>query len=515
MNKKTYQSLIVVSSVLLFGIVLPVFALEIDWPELGGLKLTENSDISETTRYFFAFGTVVGTGIMFLAAMKAGFELLTGNGSPSVFQGAKNRLLGSVVGMVILLGTYVIIQEINPRINTAPESQCVFGIERKLRLVKVSEKTGKEKEYIYTNCIQGQNPDITLKEGEELMEETTRLGKCKVREVIVYSDKDYKGEKEVVFLDDNISNENCPDVPEISLEGKQSVRIIPKLDGAYLYDDELIGGGGEGERLTYQMSPYHVKDSVFNFNELRINDKIDKIRFAMSRLKLDGEDIGNGNKDFGFVNGAIIFSEPQLRGKCMAISAIHADIVKIDKATEKELDMRDNISSMIYYESPYTQGSIVGMGHITLYAVPDCQEYDKSKLKDSVELGRYDTCDIRISPGADKLHELERLIHDYGKGGNNNGECTINFLKDKYKKRAKENGGKGESDFEYFPVQSIRINGSAGVVLKSDSGDCHYYDLKESERKGNCITNLQDVYSSWKGGEKPKTIMVVPLIQKK
>lgn len=512
MNKKTYQSLIVVSSVLLFGIVLPVFALEIDWPELGGLKLTENSDISETTRYFFAFGTVVGTGIMFLAAMKAGFELLTGNGSPSVFQGAKNRLLGSVVGMVILLGTYVIIQEINSGIDPEPESQCVFGIERKLRLVKVSEKTGKEKEYIYTNCIQGQNPDITLKEGEELMEETTRLGKCKVREVIAYSEKDYKGYKEVLFLDENVSNKNCPDVPEISLGEYQSVRIIPKLDGVYLYDNGLIGKDGGEDSLTYLMSPYHIKDLVYNFNELKINDKIDKVQFAMSRFELDGQALSESNSFFGYINGVVLFSEPELRGKCVAVSATYNDIVKVDKATGKTLDIRDDISSMIYYETPYTQFSDEKMGTIILYAVPNCQKYDKHKQKEAVELGRYDTCPIRISPGSNLLANLEQLIHASPDAA---GACGTNFLKDKSKKKWDKNGGKVEADFEYFPVQSIRIDGSAGVVLKSDSGDCHYYNLKESERKGNCITNLQDVYSSWKGGEKPKTIMVVPLIQKK
>jgi len=514
MKKKKYQSLLVVLCVLLFGVVLPVFALEIEWPEIGGIVLKEDSDIAEMTRYFFAFGTVVGTGIMFISAMKAGFQLLTGNGSPSVFQGAKTRLLGSVVGMVILLGTYVIIQEINPGITPDLDSVCVFGIERKIKQVKVSEKTEKEKEYIYINCIQGEVPDIELVEGEELIEETTRLGKCMVREVIGYSEKDYKGEKEVLFLDDNVSNENCPDVPEISLEGKKSVRIIPKLDGVYLYDEEVVKGVNDNDRATYFMSPYHTKESISNFNEIRINDKIDKVQFVMGSYSLDEEGMEDPtNKAFGYINGVVFFSEPQYRGKCVASSGTFNDIVKKDKSTGKNLDLRDDISSMIYYETPYTQFADKSMGVIELYAVPNCHAYPINEIdKAVVEKGRYDKCTIFIVPGSNNLANLERLINSYGSDGDNEGICGVNFLKDKYRERLKENNGKGESDFEYFPVQSIRIAGSAGVVLKSDSGDCHYYTLKDSERKGNCITNLQDVFSNWKGGEKPKTIMVIPII---
>ena len=514
MKSKTYRLLLIISCVLLFGIVFPVSALEIEWPEIGGLELKEDSSVSEATRYFFAFGAVVGTGIMFLSVMKAGFQMLTGSGSPSVFQGAKTRLLGSVVGMVILLGAYVIIQEINPYISSEPESHCVFGIERKIRQIRVSEKTGKEKEYIYNNCIQGEVPDIELKEGEELMEEKTRLGKCMVREVIAYSEKDYKGEKEVLFIDDDIGNSNCPDVPEISLEGRKSVRIIPKLDGVYLYDEEVVRGVADYDRATYFMSPYHIKGSVANFNEMMINDKIDKVQFAMSSYKLDGEVMEDPtNKMFGYINGVVFFSEPQFRGKCIASSGTYNDIVKKDKATGKDIDLRDDISSMIYYETPYTQFADDSMGVIELYAVPNCQEYSIANNDDSVvEKHRYDKCTIWIIPGANNLSNLERLINSYG-DAHNQGICGTNFLKDKYKEKVKEVGFAGESDFEYFPVQSMRIACSAGVVLKSDSGDCHYYTLKDSERKGNCITNLQDVFSNWKGGEKPKTIMVIPIMQ--
>ncbi|MDD4410073.1 MAG: hypothetical protein PHW52_05485 [Candidatus Pacebacteria bacterium] len=506
--KRHKSKLFFITTLFLLGIVFPVFALEVSWPEIGGITPSESSTFTEFTLYFFSLLVVAGSGFMFIAMMTSGFMLLTGNGNPGTFQAAKQKLLGSAIGMVILLGSYEIIGEVNKNILqiNEPTLTCNSGFERKIKRTKTDEK-GKEKEYIFTNCVSGDNPDIEISEDEELLSETPIFTKCETREIIVYSEKDYKGIKTVLFKDDTLTDTNCPDAGSISLGEARSIRIIPKIDGLYLYDNGLFKGGESLDNAadtTNLLSPYFVKSTVDNFNEMKINDKIDKIEFVSKSMDLTGTPMDKGNISYGYSNGAVLFTEPKLRGSCVGITSQYNDIKQKDLALDKDLDIRDDISSLIYYYIPFTRDIDQGMGHVVLYATSNCEDFDETKdMPETVEKGMYDKCSVAISPGSTGFGKLEKTIESY---------CQGYFLTDDSKEMKK----KGKTDgFTYFPVQSMKIEGSAGVVLKSDSGYCHYFDLKESERRGNCIINLNDAFSSWKGGEKPKTIMVIPLVQKK
>jgi hypothetical protein len=490
-------------------------ALEFDWPEIvPGVKLEETSNMAKFALYFTSLFVVIGTFIMFVAVMSAGFKLITSMGNPGTFQEAKNKLLGAVVGLVILLGAYPIIGAINDRIPNpeSPETDCVGGVRRDVLATTTDEKTGKEREKFDTQCFQGDTVDTALKEGQEVVgEEKGTFSKCYLRELITYSEKDYKGEKSTVFKDDTVTNENCPeDVNEkTKVGGANSLRLINKKDGLYLYDNFVVSADGEGKgdtsRETYRMSPYFINDNTSNLNDLKINDKIDSIEFVFSKKRLEEEAMEDPtNKSFGYYNGAVVFSEPNYRGNCLAVSDTYIDMKREDKATGKEIDLRDNISSVLYYTSPLTNFVDRDMGAIVLYAVPNCQ--DVSTNNNTPEKNKYDKCYYPISPGIKGYHDLEELI-------NGGAYCSKEtFLTDKSEERLKKDPT--ITDLEYYPIQSMKIEGSAGVVLKSESGNCRYFNLKDSDRRGNCITNLQDVFQIFKGSDKPKTIMVIPLEQK-
>ncbi len=495
MNKNIY---LLFSLLFLFALLSPIYALEVPWPEIAGIELKEDSTMQEFTSYFFAFSMIIGSILLLFAVISAGFTLLLGHGSPSDFQNAKNKLLGAAIGMILLLGGYVIINEINSDIVIeSPEVSCLTGIERKIKRTETTSG-GRTKEYIYPQCLKSDNLDIALESNEELLEEKFKFDKCIVREIIVYEKEEYKGEKKILFEDRLRTNENCPDFPEdLVLDGWGSVKIIYKREGVYLY-----GADEDRDENSSDPFPLFFNGNVKDFNSFKINNKVSKIEHVSLNLSTQPQTPDpNNNNYFGIANGLIVFSETSFRGKCLSVTADENSLERKDLATGEMLDMKNNISSMIYFETPFYFFSALEFGLVKAYAVPNCHDHDLNKLGDIPDKGKYETCSFPIVDGAQGMINKERSLH-----------CPA-FLTDKGKKMKED--GVPEEELEYFPVQSIKIEGNAGVILKSNTGDCHYMSLKTNERRGNCITNLQDVLNLSKGGKRPVSIMVFPLSNEK
>ena len=67
-------------------------------------------------RYIYISIVVSGGLIAFLAILIGGLYYLTSAGNPSQMSDAKNRIISGVIGLIIILSSYVILQEINPQL---------------------------------------------------------------------------------------------------------------------------------------------------------------------------------------------------------------------------------------------------------------------------------------------------------------------------------------------------------------------------------------------------------------
>lgn len=118
------------------GLVLPLLAgaaLEIDFPEISGVKPTDNFGPGNWVNYFFVFGLgVVGLAILG-TVIYAGILYLTAGDNSGKITEAKDRLWGTLIGLVILMGSYIILRTINPQLVDIKNPRIDFYIESRWR----------------------------------------------------------------------------------------------------------------------------------------------------------------------------------------------------------------------------------------------------------------------------------------------------------------------------------------------------------------------------------------------
>ena len=92
--------------------------LETEYPEIGGEeKLTEETTLPEYVKYIFKLSFIIAGVIALAVLIYGGFRYLTSAGSPVVQNEAKNWLFGGILGLVLLLSSYLILVTINPELT--------------------------------------------------------------------------------------------------------------------------------------------------------------------------------------------------------------------------------------------------------------------------------------------------------------------------------------------------------------------------------------------------------------
>ena len=106
---------------LIFLSVSTVFAqewkMETSWPDSpvpDGVELTSESNIAELIAYFYEWGIAIGIIIFFGLLIFSGLKMLTSAGNPEKYKSAKKRITTSVSGLIVLLGSFLILNTINP-----------------------------------------------------------------------------------------------------------------------------------------------------------------------------------------------------------------------------------------------------------------------------------------------------------------------------------------------------------------------------------------------------------------
>lgn len=112
MNKKHIFAI----TLILFVFAIPVLAqgLEINYPTLG--KITSPTNLAEYVRYLFVLSLIAAGIAAFWGVTYGGFKYMTSGDSPEKLGDAKSRITSGLLGLTILLSSYLILTTINPQL---------------------------------------------------------------------------------------------------------------------------------------------------------------------------------------------------------------------------------------------------------------------------------------------------------------------------------------------------------------------------------------------------------------
>src|SRR6056297_665610 len=96
------------------------WSLQVDWPaspvpKPNGTRtvLTANSGIADLVQYFYEWGIAIGIIIFFGILIYAGFLYITSTGDPNKLSTARQKIVSGFAGVLLLLGSYLILNTIN------------------------------------------------------------------------------------------------------------------------------------------------------------------------------------------------------------------------------------------------------------------------------------------------------------------------------------------------------------------------------------------------------------------
>jgi hypothetical protein len=123
MTKKTKLiiSIVLVGLLALTSSDLAAASTRTSWPDTPAGHPFPDEGIPELIRYFYEWGIALGGLLVFIALLIAGFQYMSSTGNPAMMQEAKDRIKSAFMGLALLLGSWLILNTINPQFTRFPE----------------------------------------------------------------------------------------------------------------------------------------------------------------------------------------------------------------------------------------------------------------------------------------------------------------------------------------------------------------------------------------------------------
>ena len=90
--------------------------LEVPLPETGGGQITTAPILPDYVKYIFNFSIGIAGLIAFLMLVYGGFRYLTSAGNPSAMSDANSQIFASLIGLIVILGVWLLLTTINPQL---------------------------------------------------------------------------------------------------------------------------------------------------------------------------------------------------------------------------------------------------------------------------------------------------------------------------------------------------------------------------------------------------------------
>jgi hypothetical protein len=98
--------------------------LEVDYPEIGGIRPeTVGIGIPDYIKYIFNFAIWIVGLVAFGALIYGGARYVTSAGSPAAMADAKGQIFAGILGLIIVLSSYLILTNINPQLKIVSISE--------------------------------------------------------------------------------------------------------------------------------------------------------------------------------------------------------------------------------------------------------------------------------------------------------------------------------------------------------------------------------------------------------
>jgi hypothetical protein len=294
MNKKHLSVLIAIIFIGLFFCCAASFAMEIQYPEINGITITDETTPTAYALYFFSIFLALGGVIAFLVLVSAGVKFMMAGGEPGKVSEAKNQIVGAFIGLIVLYSSYMILNWVNKDLLTVR----VEGVDCMTMSVCVEKKllaNGKLKTSMEMS-IPATNDNLALQPTESIIiKKYTGL-----KEIWGFSEPGFKGSVTSVWRATTMDLNETP-IVDINLSSFKSYKIIIKTEGIYLYDKPnfQVGDG--------TIAPFIATGNVDDFNN-------SNPKFFNKTQSAEIITPYYWSKNVGV--GAVFFSAPQFSGEC-------------------------------------------------------------------------------------------------------------------------------------------------------------------------------------------------------
>ena len=119
--KKRKISLFITSLIIIASLftACEAIGLETNWPVApGGLELKDDSTLLEFVDYCYRWGILFGGLAAFVALIVGGFKYLTSVGDPNKMREAREWITSALIGLAIIIFSFVILNTLNPDLTT-------------------------------------------------------------------------------------------------------------------------------------------------------------------------------------------------------------------------------------------------------------------------------------------------------------------------------------------------------------------------------------------------------------
>lgn len=335
-SKKIF--IFIVLSFLLTASAFTIFAakdLEVQYPTIPGVTtpVSTKTMLPDYVEYIFRLAISISGLVVFGVIIYAGFLFLTAGDNPTQMEDAKDRIFNALVGLIVLLGSYIILTTINPQLVILPGEIQRSGVE----LHSNSSCGGNIEEGTAWHFDRSESdiPAITRGMSFNSIEYLSNPG---FLDVFLYSQTNF--EPEGLGINPAAgSSGNCFLLSSSPL----SMKLDWKTPGVYLY-----------EQPNYSGSPKIVLNNVNKLDDW--DNKIKSIK-----LKPSG--------DIKF--GAVLHENEDYKGQCK---------VFLEDSTDTGVFGASSVSVFSPTNETYGEG-------VTLCKNPDCEEDTDCKAKGDCKIG--------------------------------------------------------------------------------------------------------------------------------
>ncbi|MDD5696561.1 MAG: pilin [Candidatus Pacebacteria bacterium] len=305
---------------IILALLSPAVALA-EYPVIGGRTITDKSTLSDFVLYYFALALIIGIVAAVLVLITAGINFLISQGDLYRRNNAKRMITGAFVGLVVLFGSFVILNALSSS-ATGPISEPEVIVSDGIYLIKEDG----EKLLTYQDVAKTEK-NFTAIEWISSQEDLPAI--------YVYAEKDFKG------VPAEIKNGNS-----VSISQGSSIAFLWKTAGVYLYD-----------KTNYQLSDKSAPLPV----------KFDQPSLGGSSFDNITQSIKITQPEEGSSFGAILFSEADYRGTCSWILGETPDLSQARGEENNPAIGNDTLSSLILLNTA------PGSPTVTFYNRADCQ----------------------------------------------------------------------------------------------------------------------------------------------